>query len=224
VRIYDGFLVHSRGDGGAPFQDEGEPLPTPVLLRDDLDEPVLQFETETDLDFLGFPGTAHADQGTLDYGGASGRVWFTGQATIDTDALCGQINTGPQAPVLRAALEALRAWVVEGTAPPTAEPIEVANDQIVRDELGNARGGVRTPAVDAPTTSLTGKGSDASIFCVVFGQSAPLSPEQLRDRYADHDEYVAAVTESADRAVEGGFLLPYDRDDLVEAAAATDVP
>jgi hypothetical protein len=59
---------------------------------------------------------------------------------------------------------------------------------------------------------------------VLFGQSAPLTAEQLAARYADHDAYVDAVTASADAAVEAGHLLPYDRDELVEEARSADVP
>ena len=45
-------------------------------------------------------------------------------ATLDLSGLCGLANTGPQPEVVRAALERLRAWVQEGTAPPASPRIE----------------------------------------------------------------------------------------------------
>src|SRR5262249_46847246 len=51
ARVYDGFLVHSRGGGAAPLTApqpvfDGPPL---ALIRDDVDVPVLIFQTETDV-------------------------------------------------------------------------------------------------------------------------------------------------------------------------------
>ena len=83
--VFDGFLIHSRSGAGAPLADTPEANPpSGTRIRDDLDVPVLQFQTETDLVRLGFAaarqpdttnvmtwevaGTAHADQSTLDYG------------------------------------------------------------------------------------------------------------------------------------------------------------
>ena len=52
VHVYDGFLVHSRGAGGAALSQApqaGVPVPTPSPIRDDLGVPVLVFQTETDV-------------------------------------------------------------------------------------------------------------------------------------------------------------------------------
>ena len=90
--MYDGYLVHSRGSGGAfgaaLSQAPQPPIPTPMttLIRSDVDVPVLTVETETDLTFLEyFParqedskhfrlwevaGTAHADTYLLVSGAA----------------------------------------------------------------------------------------------------------------------------------------------------------
>jgi hypothetical protein len=63
--IYDGFLVHSRGGGGAPLGEGGFILGEGVVkVRDDLDVPVLQFETETDL--FGVLGFARSRQDDTD--------------------------------------------------------------------------------------------------------------------------------------------------------------
>jgi Alpha/beta hydrolase domain len=237
--IYDGFLVHSRGDSASALNAQpGLEMPEPTHIRTDLDEPVLQFESETDLIGLGFlaarqddtdnvvtweaAGTAHADQAQLDYGQASGQVWI--DATIDFTDVCGRINEGPHAAILRAAFYALAAWVVDGTPPPTSSRIEDDGTDLVRDEYGNVVGGIRTPDVDAPTLALTGANPAPSVICSLFGGSAPLSQAQLDQLYTDHDDYVAQVTASADAAVEAGFLLAEDRDQVVNEAEGADVP
>ena len=49
--VFDGFLVHSRFGAGAALSQDPLPqvdAPTPTLLREDLDVPVLVFQTETD--------------------------------------------------------------------------------------------------------------------------------------------------------------------------------
>ncbi len=54
VDVYDGFLVHSRGAGGAPLSQAPQPsvpVPSPTPIRDDLGVPVLVFQTETDVFF-----------------------------------------------------------------------------------------------------------------------------------------------------------------------------
>lgn len=241
AETYDGFLVHSRGGSGAPLgAGPNDGPPEGVRIRADLEEPVLIFETETDFSFLGFrparqpdtdriatwevAGTAHADQATLDYGIEAGSRWSDAGATLDLTETCGAANDGPQPEVLRAALERLRAWAEEGTQPTTAAPLDAAPDgTIARDADGNAIGGIRTPAVDAPTTSLTGVGNDVSVFCSLFGQVTPLSESRLAELYPTHEDYVDAVTTSADDALAQGFLLEVDRDALVAQAEESDI-
>jgi hypothetical protein len=241
ARIYDGFLVHSRGGGGAPLGEGGFVLGDGVArVRDDLDEPVLQFETETDLfGVLGFhrarqddtdvlrtwevAGTAHADQAILDYSAAMARE--VGGGGFDLAALCGSINEGPQAEVLRAAIAALRTWVVDGDPPPEAPPLEVDGDAIARDDRGIARGGIRTPAVDAPISVLTGEAPPGgSVLCLLFGETRAFDAPTLARLYPTHQDYVDAVTEAVDAAVSAGFLLRADADEIVAAAENADVP
>jgi hypothetical protein len=100
------------------------------LIRPDTEVPVLQVESETDLEQLGcvgarqddtdqvrtweIAGAAHADQSTLDYAIKAGR-WT--DAKLDLSSSCGTINDGPQEPVLQAAFAALDTWVDDGTLP-----------------------------------------------------------------------------------------------------------
>jgi hypothetical protein len=237
TEAYDGFLVHSRGGGSAPLagdQGESDPSANPVAIRGDLDVPVLQFQTETDLIELGFlaarqpdtdllatwevAGTAHADAAILAYGALANDIDF------DLGAICGSVNEGPQAEVLRAAFVVLQRWVADGTAPPAGPPIETADATLRRDADGNVIGGIRTPAVDAPVAALSGSNATDSVICRLFGATDPFTPERLAELYATHDDYVEAVTASADAALEAGFLREADRDALVTKAEAARIP
>jgi hypothetical protein len=236
TEAYDGFLVHSRGAGGSPLTGEGGgPGEGVVHIRTDLDVPVLQLQTETDLIQLGFlaarqpdtdliatwepAGTAHADASILEYGEAS-----NDDVGIDFEEICGSINEGPQREVLRAAFVALQGWVVDGTAPPPAPPIETAGGALSRDEDGNVVGGIRTPDVDAPVAALSGANTTDSVICQLFGATTPFTAERLAELYPTHDDYVEAVTTSADDAVEAEFLLEADRDAIVAEAEDAPIP
>jgi hypothetical protein len=239
--IYDGFLIHSRGDSGAPINPTpAVPAPEPAHIRTDLDDPVLQVETETDLFGLGFyaarqpdtdrirtweiAGTAHADKWTVDYGIESGRQWDL-TTELDFTDMCGAMNEGPQRYAIRNAFVALDAWIEHGETPPSGEPLDVVDDEIVRDEHGNALGGVRTPPVDVPIATLSGEPDEGeSVICSLFGSTTPFDEATLVALYPTHDDYVDKVTAAADDAVEAGFLLPADRDRIVAEAESAPVP
>ncbi len=238
---YDGFLVHSRGGSSAPpsgNEVQADPRSGPPrAIRTDLDVPVLQYETETDLTLLGYlaarqpdtdrivtwevAGTAHADATILEYG----RMANKEARDFDIAELYPALNRGPQAQVLRAALVALVEWVASGTTPPSAPPIETDGERLRRADDGIVLGGIRTPAVDVPISVLSGESADEdNIFAQLFGETVPFTAEELQARYATHDDYVAQVTASADAAVAARFLLPADRDAFVAAAEAAAVP
>ena len=233
--IYDGFLIHSRGGSAAPLSADAPGGAEAVHIRDDMEDPVLQFETETDVGF-GFgaarqpdsdvlrtwevAGTAHADQSILDY-----NVALAQSFGLDLSDQCPVINDGPMAEVLRAAVDAMRTWVVDGDPAPAGEPFEDGGGTIARDELGIALGGVRTPPVDAPVVVLSGEPvPGTSVLCSLFGNMEPLSPTQIRELYPTHEDYVTAVTTSAEAAVDGDFLRQADADAFIAEAEAASVP
>jgi hypothetical protein len=248
--VFDGFLIHSRGGGAAPldgdlisaragenadaFRDAG------VLVRTDLDVPVLLFETETDLTVLGYASARQPDADlvrTWEVAGLSHadahfiRSIIGGPRDPSVGHLLGctaPINVGPQHEVLQAALHHLVAWVAGGDPPPKGTTIDLTDDEvttIARDDLGIARGGVRHPLVDVPTVVLSGDPpagvslKDLGV-CFLFGSTTPIDPEILLERYGSADGYIAAFTTSADEAVAAGFLLQPDADALIAEAEA----
>lgn len=231
TRAAEAFLVHSRGGAPLPLGEPGVAIALnkvryaePVLLREDNEVPMLVVQTETDLlsprinylparqpdgPFLRVwevAGTSHADR------------WQVG----DYEQFLGcpdPINTGQQVYVLRAALRALETWLVDGTAAPTAQRLEVDGDHYQTDELGNTLGGVRTPCVAAAVTTLSGFAApEASVICSLFGRTLPIAPEVLAARYTDAQDYLQQYEAATDAAIAGGFVCPEDRDTVLAEA------
>jgi hypothetical protein len=241
--IYNGYVVHSRGDGGSALNDTPTgAVPAPAFIRNDVKVPVLMLETETDLFGLHFhdaqqpdtnrirtwqmAGTSHADQSTLDYGISSGRQWDKTSVVPDFTQLCGSINDGPEPEIVSAGFKAMNDWVTNGTLPPTSPKITLTTDgtAIARDAQGNALGGIRTPAVDVPTETLSGENAGRSPICSLFGSRTPFTAATLQTLYPTHADYVTKVKASVAAAERAGFLLVPDGAALVSEAQAAPVP
>ncbi|OFW01682.1 MAG: hypothetical protein A3I61_03470 [Acidobacteria bacterium RIFCSPLOWO2_02_FULL_68_18] len=126
--------------------------------------------------------------------------------------------------VLDAAYANLTRWIREGAAPPRAERIRVENGgtpqaRVVRDQFGNARGGVRTPYVDVPvaTYHTTSKGET---FCPELGRTEPFDWARLNALYGTPQKYAARVADSVDRLVRERWLTESDGR-KIKAEAAT---
>lgn len=179
-------------------------------------------------------GTAHADNYTIQVAfidDGSAPLADVVAAYAPTDMLMGQrlthyINFAPQHHyVLQAGLAALTAWVRTGAAPPCAPTLEVRETpapQPVLDANGIARGGIRTPWVDVPAARTSGLGSQESAMSLIFGSGEPFDVATLRRLYpGGKAEYLGRFTAALDAAIRAGFLLPADRAEILELAAAT---
>ena len=153
VHVYDGFLVHSRGAGGAALSQAPQPsvpVPTPAPIRDDLGVPVLVFQTETDVfnsnlnarqqDTNAYrlwevAGTSHFDFyglsiGMTDIGDGQGAVAVLASMQNPTNQpnpnfTCNSpINTGPAHFVLDAAFSSINRWVADGVVPRVAPRLQ----------------------------------------------------------------------------------------------------
>ena len=119
------------------------------------------------------------------------------------------------------AMKNLQEWVQKGEAPPRAQPIMTdANGKPVLDELGNAKGGLRTPIVDSPTASWHAIGTD----CNLWGYKVPFTAEVLKKLYPTHDAYVRQVKQQADQMVKGGWITEADARYLTTAAEKSSIP
>jgi hypothetical protein len=249
-KVYDGFFIHSRGASGTPYSDGAAATGGfggidismftgggAHLIRDDIDEKVFQFQTETDVTgMLAFlparqpdtdklrtwevAGTSHADQFIVD---------FNASMVTGGSLQCDGANNGPQYRVIRAALKSLQLWLKDGTAPATGKVLETdSSGKSLRDEHGNALGGVRSPDVDVPNRTLSGDpamGAGAgSFWCFLFGSNTPFTAEKLKSLYPTHDEYVSKVERSAQQLREAGFLLQPEADGFIHDAQEADIP
>ena len=81
----------------------------------------------------------------------------------------------------QAALEHLDAWVAGGSPPPPAPRLDLATagNDLQRDEHGIATGGLRTPWVDVPATTLSGLGQTGEAFSMLFGTTTPFDSATL---------------------------------------------
>lgn len=239
---YDGYMVHSRGDGSSSLAQEplvSIPTPGAPLIRTDTNVPVLTFETETDVVFLEFAnarqpdtdmirtwevaGTAHGDLYTF----VSGRDDDVGDprfaGVVEENSIlnfiqCDRpINNGPHHYVFNRAVRALNDWVSDGTLPPQSPLLEINADgtDYVYDDNGNALGGIRTSYVDTPSAVLRGEPNTGAGFCRLFGTTALFSAAQMAMLYTDEAAFVAAVTAATEEAVAADFLLREDADAII---------
>jgi hypothetical protein len=242
---FDGYMIHSRGNGSSPLAQEPQvPIPAPgsVRIRTDLEVPVFTFQAETDLLLLGFisdrqpdsdrfrlwevAGTAHTDYyitvaGRADKGADPQYAVMREESSVLGYIQCEKpMNAGPQTWVFNTAVNALVAWVRDGTPPPEADRLATndAGTAFAKDDLGNVLGGVRTPYVDAPAAVLSGEGQQGGGFCLLFGTTDLFDAAQMAALYVDRDGYIAAVSEAADDAVARGFLLAADAERIKAAA------
>lgn len=172
---YNGFLLVGRGALTAPIGTGLVSLsPLPALIRTDSTTPVIQIETEGDLEELGFAYARQPDNNYL-------RTWeLAGAAHIDLheglyeantierenpsltapDCVFGVVANGATQPdnmgvyeLEDSALAALQKWITSGTQPPHGSKISTTPffNVVERDRYGNALGGIRLPEIQVPT-------------------------------------------------------------------------
>jgi hypothetical protein len=251
IELFDGFLIHSRGAGAGAISQapqEDVPTPSPTFIRTDLAEPVIGLQTEGDLFVLGsvamrqddapfyrlweLGGAAHSDaytviKGPLDRGDdpAVADVIETAAASPPFIICDTPINDGPAHWVVKAAIAALDRWIRTGEAAPPAPLLSLNGDgtAFARDRFGNAIGGVRTPYLDAPVATLTGKEQTGSSFCRLFGTTALFDQATLSELYPTRQAYLDAIDRATDAAVSAGFLVPADGDLIRQRARSAGI-
>jgi hypothetical protein len=231
---FDGIFIHSRGGAAAPLNGSSitsASAPSAVRIRTDLHVPVFMFETQTDLIQLGYaaaqqPNTSHIR--TWEVAGTSHADAYLVGPAASVLGCTSPINTGPQHVVVQAAFAAFVRWVVEGTPPPSPAPFRLQSEHpaaLALDAHGNVIGGVRTPAVDVPVSTLSGAApAGTSEICSLFGSTTPFSPQTLASLYGTKAHYLSEYTADLDHAIASGYLLPAERSSLLAQADAVQFP
>ena len=237
----DGKYVRARPDGDV--SDMSAIAADGHRIREDVRVPVLCFQSETDVVTLGsgrarqpdserfrlweLAGASHFDT----YGLIASHVDRKGVAIEElaermapTDKPLGlsagcAVNSGPQQHyVLAAALTHLERWVRDGTPPPEAQRLmasDAAASELVRDDLGIVRGGIRTPWVEAPTSVLSGDPPGGEGFLFLFGKTLPLDEATLARLYpGGPEEHRSRFDSATQKSVSEGFLLEADADEI----------
>lgn len=155
-------------------------------------------------------------------------------------------------PVMRATLLALDRWVSASTPPPPSELMPLrggAGDSMalrapahlpqaiievpIRDQDGNATGGVRLPDMAAPLGTHGAQNPPLSFVCslaagyVAFAKTrkervaANDSRPSLAERYKNRNDYANRIRAAARELERRGLLLSEDADIIVRAAAET---
>ncbi len=254
--IYQGFLVHSQFGTGAPLSQAPQTsaaAPMPTTIRSDLGVPVLEFETETDVDNSNLTdrlhygnqkwfrlwevaGSSHYDYyglaiGPDDTGNGQGAVKNLAAMQNPTRTPVGgfncavPINTGGTHWALDAAVHWLNKWVVTGAPPPRASLLETTHISPVVYTL-DANGNV-LGGVRTPQVdapiAALGSQGNSGGFCLLFGSTVPYSPAHLNTLYKTHGQFVSAWARAAKRDRADGFLLPADAVELLRSAALSQV-
>jgi hypothetical protein len=176
---YNAFMLVGRAALTAPIGSGlVSPAPFPALIRTDNTTPVIQIETEGDIEELGFAYARQPDSNYL-------RTWeLAGAAHIDLHEGLYEANTiERENPTLTApacvfgvvangatqpdnmgvyeledsALAWLQKWITAGTQPPHGNEISTIPilNIVERDQYGNALGGVRLPEIQVPTETYS---------------------------------------------------------------------
>ena len=123
-------------------------------------------------------------------------------------------------------------WVVSGITPPQSDEIQLSNPTavpaaIVRDQFGNALGGIRLPELEVPTATIDGRINSPAVppppggqnFCFLFGGTVPFSDSTLDTLYRNHGAFVSRFNRAVGAIVQQGFWLEPEGDQARGAAA-----
>ena len=236
VKVVDGLVLGGYFGSGVPLE-VGQAVLNPAdrqsrdlilgsgrhLLRDDLDVPVMVVNSESEA--ISYFGARQPDSEGF-------RFWEVAGAShaavpeIRSMAQRSQrdmaftymapdgLNPVSPIPVVDAAFIRMRSWTTDGNAPPRQPRIEIAGDppEVLRDDDGIARGGLRLPQVVAPIGSTLFSPEE------MLGVYRPFSKEDLLRRYGDRARFLAKFEGAVTAAVSTGVLRPHDGRMLVAEA------
>ena len=224
---FDGIFIHSRFGAAPPISSGSITGPGIVVtrIRTDLKVPVFMFETQTDLIQFDYAAARQPNTNRI-------RTWEVAGTSHADAYLVGpyqsflgctqQINTGPQHEVVQAAFTEFADWVTHGTPPATPSPFRLSSTRppsLALDTHGNVIGGVRTPWVDVPVSTLSGAPpAGASTVCSLFGSTTPFSPATLTALYGSEAKYQQQYQRSLDDSIHGGYIVAADRASLLAMA------
>ena len=178
------------------------------LLRDDLGVPI--FVVNSELEAIACYPVRQPDTATFRYWESAG-----------TCHVSEQVTRARQAKSIRDGIVVVPVPEGINRIPPPVQPkVEFAGnpEEVVRDEHGIAKGGVRLPQADVPLAQNSAIPLAEDVFAFLRGSCRPFSAEKLRALYGDKAAFLAKFKGAAERAVAAGVLRPRDVAGLVAEA------
>ncbi|WP_430592196.1 alpha/beta hydrolase domain-containing protein [Humidisolicoccus flavus] len=231
IERYHGVL---RGENDAPLFDGYLPGASGGDALPDIDVPVIEVLGEAEFQSVRWPcgvsgqvrGLSHRrdDSDTFRLYEVAGMAHRETRrmSAFDVDRLKNSpLPSGanwssfPNTHIYNALLELLAEWA-EGTAsPPPSQVLETIGetDEIVRDDVGNAVGGVRSTHTEAPTSTLVAA-TPMGRPSWYHGNETPLTDDVLRKRYGSVAGYRSEFGRALDKLLDQRLLLPTDAEEL----------
>ncbi len=225
--VFSGFIPYIDFGSTIPFaRDFGERGPRQrqsTQIREDLDVPVLVVNSETET----LPYVAARQSDTDKF-----RLWEvagTSHVSVPRGAEIPGFDSPNWLsfqPVYTASLRHMHRWLKDGVEPPRMPLIEIGPDDqraIVRDENGNAKGGIRLPDFVVATSTHSGMGKrveGGSRFAYLYGSAQDFSADKLATLYPTPEAFLALYDKALEKSVEEGMVLSEDAPKLSEAARA----
>jgi alpha/beta hydrolase family protein len=227
-RIYDGFFPTSAASVARQVDVPVVLVPTmrevqtaQITTRPDGDAPGDQFRVYE------FPGMGHVDS--------------RDNVRLLPNPCVNSLSTFPAQAYMSVALNYLYQWVDKGIAPPKAERVVKEGNNVVLDERGNWKGGIRTPYVDVPAAKyaapnrganpLPAKTSDyvtrggvqaAEQMCGLSSYQVDFTKEDLKKIYGDKKAFKSKYEKRLAELQKAGWSLPVYKDMILSDAARID--
>lgn len=121
---------------------------------------------------------------------------------------------------LNAAYDNLKKWICDGIEPPHGQPLEISGNypdiELVLDQFGIPKGGIRTPFTDVPVAHMTPGTVDIP--------STYFDKETLASLYGTGEGYLQKFIRSTLTAVMDRWILPEDAVEILMDAIKSCVP
>jgi hypothetical protein len=168
------------------------------------------------------PGSAHADKWLFRYLPTVAEQRKATDVAVRTpvtdewpfDLTCDipdiRMNDFPQGHIVAGAVANLERYARDGSPLPKAPRIETETvggvTKVTLDQYGNAKGGIRSPYVDAPTGTFHAKLSGALTTCADMTYHEVWDWWRTAAVYGSYDTYAAKVNASIDAMVRGRWI------------------
>jgi hypothetical protein len=230
ARIIDAFLVHADGSGEKSYP--ADPAVPVIQLLSEREATPAPANVTHNYRLWEIAGAAHQDfwigvhqvQGQALRAVGSLKFPATADAALHTQAgnygerfdpgqfVC--VVEGTQFPLryaVMAAIHHLDRWLRTGVAAPQGPRFQFdANGSLARDADSNALGGIRLPPIEVPVAQYR------SDLCGLGGITIPFTALELKKRYPTHADYYCRMKASAAQALQQGYMLQPDVDDLMQ--------